>query len=170
MLKRSREFFLMRSWMYCVGWVTIDLLELQFCSLTMSSTVRTVLTTELSMTSRVSSVRSSGMVLVNWFHISIITWTKSIADCLLVRETFFVVLLVAIFGGQHTAPQNPSKVAAAQTLQSLPSWIHLVSLVFLWRVFMGVFFFLDDLCHSAWFRISSSTVVSAPNHTGTGRV
>ena len=62
-----------------------------------------------------------GIVLVKWIPISIITWTKSIADCLLVRETFFVVLLVAIFGGQHTAPQNPSEVAAAQALQSLPS-------------------------------------------------
>ena len=91
--------------MDCVRCVTSDLLELLFCSLPMSSTVRTVLITESSMTFRVSSARSSGMVLVNGFPISIITWTKSIAEGLLVKETFFVVLLVVIFGFQHTAPE-----------------------------------------------------------------
>ena len=61
-------------------------------------------------------------VLVNGFPISIITWTKSIADCLLVfRRTFVVVLLVVIFGDQHTAPQNPPGVVPARALQSLPS-------------------------------------------------
>ena len=56
------------------------------------------------------------MVLVNGFPISIITWT----DCCLVRE-IFVVLLVVIFGGQHTAPQNPPGIAPARALESLPS-------------------------------------------------
>ena len=56
------------------------------------------------------------MILVNDFPISIIIWTGSIADCLLVREIFSV-----IFGGQHTAPQKPSGVATAGALQSLPS-------------------------------------------------
>ena len=71
-----------------------DLLELLFCSLSISSKVQNVLTTELSMTSRVSSARSSGLVLVNRFLITIIT----IANCLLVRGTFFVTLLVIILG------------------------------------------------------------------------
>ena len=65
--------------------------------LAISSTVRTVSTTESSMTSRVSSARSSGMVLVNGFPISIIIWTGSIADGLLVRETFFVSFGVSIY-------------------------------------------------------------------------